>query len=259
MAYSGRKRTRSMRRSTKSRRGRSSRYRGRASTTRQLINRILNKKTETKYFDLGVQDQSMYHNLGWGTISIPPLTYSSIPGWFNPWINIVKGDERFNRIGDKITPRGMSIKLFLENGTERPNIHWRVIVAILPKVFNGQIVTSQFQNTFQIPNQGIANNTLLLPADHDAGVKFLYDRIVKPDNAFVAARASGGLTVQANKVVKLWIKRKRANPIVYDTTNSTLINRPLAIYCIPFERYLTSQLDNVGRVTGLMRMYYKDL
>lgn len=253
MAY---KRKYRSRRSKRSRRGRYNRkYRVR---TTQLVNRILNKKTETKYFDLGVQDQNMYHNLGWGTFSIPPTTFSSIPTWFNPWINILKGTERFNRIGDKIMPRGMSIKMFLQNSTERPNIHWRVIVAVLPKVFNGQITTSQFGNTFQIPNQGIANNTLLLPADHDAGVKFLYDRIHKPANAFVAARAAGGLTVQASKVVKLWIKRKRANPIVFDTTNSTIVNKPLAIYCIPYERFATSQLDNVGTVTGFMRMYYKD-
>lgn len=252
-----RKRTRSMRRSRRTRRGKYAR-RDRTGSTRRLVNQILNKKTETKYYDLGVQDQNMYHNLGWGTVSIPPTTFSSIPTWFNPWINILKGDERFNRIGDKIMPRGMSIRMYFQNNPDHPNIAWRVVVAILPKVFNGQIVTSQFSNTFQIPNTGISNITHLLPADKDAGVKFLYDRIVRPHNSYVAARASGGLTIPPNHFMSLWIKRKRAGPIIYDTTNSTLVNRPLAVFCIPYSTFATSQLSNIGQVTGFMRMYYKD-
>lgn len=152
----------------------------------------------------------------------------------------------------------MSIRMMLYNRSDRPSMHFRVVVAILPKIFGGSIVTSQFANTFQISNQGTCNNTMLLPADQDAGVKFLYDKLHYPSNGFVAARAAGGLTKEPTKCVKLWIKRKKAGPIVFDTTNSTLVNRPLAIYVIPYESFGTSQLDNVARVDGFLRMYYKD-
>lgn len=246
-------------RRSKSRRGRLFR-RTTVTRTRTLVNRILNKKTETKYFDIGAQGQDSYHNLGWGTVSIPPTTYSSIPAFFNPWINIQKGTDRFGRIGDKINPRGMSLRLYLENFSDRPNMQWRVVVAVLPKVFSGSIVTQSFSNTFQISNSGICNNTLLLPADHDAGVKFLYDRIHTPNASFIAARASGGIVNKSpTKTIKIWIKRKRANPIIYDTTNATLVNKPLAVFCIPYEQNATSQLDKVGLVSGFMRMYYKDV
>lgn len=232
---------------------------GRKRTLRSRVTQILNRKSETKYYDIGAQGQDSYHNLGWGTVSIPPTTYSSIPAFFNPWINIQKGTDRFGRIGDKIVPRGMSLRLYLENATDRPNVTWRVVVAILPKVFAGAITTQSFQNTFQISNSGSMGNTLLLPPDTDAGVKFLYDRLHSPNASHIAARATGGLTqCPAHKVLKLWIKRKRAGPIVYDTTNSTLVNRPLAVFCIPYEKNGTSQLDKIGFVSGFLRMYYKD-
>lgn len=236
------------------RRGKSRRIRRR--TFRQRVVQVLNRKTETKYFDIGIQDQQLYHNLGYGTSLIPPTVVSALPLWFNPWINIQQGTARFNRIGDKVTPRGMRLKMFFANKADRPNTQIRLIVAILPKVFNGNLTTSNF-DPFQIPNSGGVGNTMLFPADRDKGVKFLYDRIIRNGSQLAGREGTGG-NKEVTRVVKLWIKRKRTRDILWDSTSSTLVNKPLAIYAIPYEQFDTLTTDKIATVSGFMRLYYKD-
>jgi len=249
-----RKRSRSSRRYNMKRRrsGKS-----RVSSTRRIVSQVLNRKTETKYFDLAVQNEQLYHNLGWGTSILPPTVCSSISNWFNPWLNIQQGTGRFNRIGDTITPRGMLIKMFLANKSDRPNGQFRVIVARLPKVYNGSITTLSF-DPFQSANAGTCGNLQLLPADHDKGVKFYYDKIVKiPGQSW--SGVGGSNMKERTATVKLWIKRKRAGTIKYDTGGNTLVNSPVAIYVLPYEQYSTLTSDNIASMTGFMRMYYKDI
>ena len=92
----------------------------------------------------------------------------------------------------------------------------RIIVAILPKVINSTITMYQF-NPLQIANSWIMANNLLHPADMDKGVKFLYDKI----HTMGYQAINNGVTAkEQTKCLRLWIKRKRANDIVFNT-NST--------------------------------------
>jgi len=247
----------SYKRKRATRRGRSNRRRGPRNFQSRVRKAIL-KTAETKYFDIGVQDNQLYHNLGHGVGFVPPTTVESLPALYNPWLNIVQNNTRFGRIGDKITPRGMSLKFFYANKIDRPNSMVRIIVAILPKVVGGIITTYQY-NPFQIANQGIMNNNMLLPSDKDKGVKFLYDRIHRMPSANQIAQANGVGSREMTKNIKLWIKRKRSRDIIYDTTSNDIINKPLAVYAIPYEQFSTLQTDNIGSITSLMRMYYKDV
>lgn len=217
------------------------------------VKKVIQKTAETKYFDVGVENYQLYHNLGYGVVA--PTTVTALPTVFNPWSLITQGTARFNRIGDKISPRGMSLKMYLANKHDRPNTMIRVIVAILPKVFGGNIVTNAF-DPFQIANSGINGNTMTFPADRDKGVKFLYDKIHRISNT---QQWNGYNGKEMTKVIKLWIKRKRASQIVFDTTSSTIVNKPLAIYCIPYEQFSTLTTDNIASVSCFARMYYKDV
>lgn len=258
MAY--RKRTRSSYKKRTTRRGKFSRRAGARSSLKSKITQVLMKKAETKYFDIGVQNVELYHNCGQFITLFPGYT-TSVVDWFNPWSKIVKGDARFNRIGDKITPRGMSLKIFLANKDNRPNTQYRVIVCTLPKVTGGTITTARHE-PFQIANSGAApDNNLLLPADNDQGVKFLYDKIhaMGPTHPGSFTNVSDWIRKERTKVIKLWIKRKRSSDIIFNTTSTDIVNKPLAIYIIPYEQYSTLETDNIASFTGVMRMYYKDL
>ena len=253
MAYKRKYKSRKFR---KSRRGKFSRTRR---TFQSRVKRVIQKTAETKYYDIGVENQQLYHNLGFGLTGIPPTSVSAIPLLFNPWNNITQGTSRFTRIGDKITPRGMSLRIYLASKFDRPLTMFRIVVAILPKVFNGNVVSSTF-DPFQVPNSGILGNTMLYPADKDKGVKFLYDKIHKfTPNGWYSLPASSAWYKEPTKCVKLWIKRKRSSSIVFDTTSSTIVNKPLAIYVIPYEQYSTLTTDNIATCAVNMRMYYKDV
>jgi len=214
------------------------------------------KKAETKYFDRALENHQLYHNLGSNIGGLVPVNVTSVPQFFNPWAFISRGDARFNRIGDKITPRGMSLKLYLANKVDRPNAMIRLIVAVLPKLVNGVITTAQF-DPFQTANTGANGNNMLFPADKDVGVKFLYDKIHRfSDQSFAAAAANGR---ELTKVVKLWIKRKKSRDIIYNQNVLDIVNKPLAIYAIPYEQYSTLTTDNIASLAGVMRLYYKDV
>lgn len=211
------------------------------------------KVAETKYFDIGIENVQLYHNCG-EFITLFPGYVTSIVDWFDPWAKILKGTSRFNRVGDRITPRGMSIKLWLSNKHDRELTKYRVIVATLPKNTGGAITTARF-DPLQLPNTGIMNNNLLQMPDHDIGVRFLYDRI----HEVCLGKVPGHADRERSKVIKLWIKRKRASDIVFSTSAQEIVNKPLAVYVIPYEQYSTLETDNIASCAGLMRMYYKDV
>lgn len=213
------------------------------------------KKAETKFYDIGIQNVELYHNTGQQTTLFPGYE-TSIVDWFNPWGKILKGTGRMNRIGDKITPRGMSIKMFLANKYDRPNTKYRILVCILPKVIAGVVTTSRFDFR-QTPNSGAsADNNLISLVDKDKGVIPLYDKIVTVDSRVSTVGTSAK---EMTRCINLWIRRKSNRPVVFDTTDTDIINRPIAIYVIPYEQYSTLETDNIASVTGSLRMYYKDV
>lgn len=215
------------------------------------------KKAETKYYDRALENHQLYHNLGSNVGGLVPVNVTAIPQFFNPWAFVDKGTGRFQRIGDKITPRGMSLKLYLANKTDRPNTMIRLIVAILPKIVTGTITTAQF-DPFQIANSGANGNNMLFPPDTNVGVKFLYDKIHTLTSKFTNVDGPG-TKKEVTKICKLWIKRKRSSDIVYGDTALDIVNKPLAIYAIPYEQYSTLTTDNIASLAGFMRLYYKDI
>jgi hypothetical protein len=223
------------------------------------VKQVILKTAETKYYDVGVENYQLWHNLGFGVVA--PTTVTALPTIFNPWQNIVLGSARFNRIGDKIIPRGISLKMYWANKYDRPHTMLRIIVAVLPKVFNGNVVTNAF-DPLQNPNAGILGNTMLYPADHDKGVKFLYDKIHRMPTQQVATFAvqPGGAAFnkEMTKSIKLWIKPKKGGSIMFDTTSTTIVQRPIAVYCIPYEQFSTVTTDNIASVACYMRLYFKD-
>jgi hypothetical protein len=215
------------------------------------------KKAETKYKDIGVENVQLYHNLG-ATTLLAPGNVTSISEFFNPWSTITAGTGRNQRVGDRITPRGMSLKLYLANKVDRPNTMVRLIVAVLPKMYNNTVTTNVFF-PFQVYS-GLGNN-MIIPADTDKGVKFLYDRVHTLGTSHPGAytNVSGWERKERTKIVKLWIKRKSSRDIIFDNNLQEIVNKPLAVFAIPYEQYSTIATDNIMSLAGAMRMYYKDV
>ena len=98
------------------------------------VKKVLLKVAETKHYRFAGENQQLYHNTG-----VSGYSFSG-PIVFNPWNSITKGTEAFNRVGDTIIPRGMSLRLWLANKYDRPNLMYRVTVCILPRTVKNAVV-----------------------------------------------------------------------------------------------------------------------
>jgi hypothetical protein len=86
---------------------------------------------------------------------------------FNIWADINRGTGSFNRIGDRISPRGMSLKLWLANKNTRPNVMYRIIVATTPKAINGTAVTNTNVDPWDDIQLGSNGNKMIRLIDKD--------------------------------------------------------------------------------------------
>jgi len=249
--------TSSYRRSQRARRSRfRKRTRGKYSL-KKTVKRILNKNTETKYYDIAGENQQLYHNTGTNP-TFPTSTTWGDPTFFNPWADIPPGTGRANRIGDKIIPLSMTLKLWLANKLDRPNVMFRVIITRMPKSIGTVYTTSSNVNIFQGSQLGSTGNTMVLPVDHDKGIKPYYDRTFNLQIGYTYAPTTAAGR-ECHKLVKLKIKRKSSNAVVYDSAGQNIINSPLAMYIIPYDSYGTLVTDNIASYAFHARLYYKDM
>lgn len=220
---------------------------------RTRVKKVLNKMSETKYYQYARENVQLYHDVGAG--SGPATTQTALI--FNPWQIIGQGANNHQRIGDKITPRVMTVRLWLANKSDRPNMYYRIVVARLPKNYNGTITASNTIDLFRADDGGFNGNTLCGMIDNEKGVRAYYDRVFSNQHNFSTANP-GGVPKECFKFIKFNIKRKGARPIVYEPTGG-IVNNPIAIYVIPYDSYGTLQTDNIASCAITIRLYYKDI
>jgi hypothetical protein len=240
-----------------SRRGNATRRTAR--TFRARVTQVLMRKAETKSYHFAEENIQLNHNIGRnaGTALLPAT--GSFTNLFNIWADIPKGTGGNQRIGDRITPRGMMLKIYLANKQDRPHTKIRVIIARAPKAINGVATgvsnVDPFETTLQLGNNG---NKMLMNADSDRGIKFLYDKIHKLDDGGWYSTATNGKGV--TKVFKIWIKSKKSRDILYDSAGaSQIVNNPILMWAIPYEQYSTLTTDAVASLAYEGKLYYKDV
>ena len=204
-----------------------------------------------------IQDENvqLYHNLGSSNANV-----SGLIQLFNPWADIVKGSNSYQRIGDCITPRGMAIRLWLATKLDRPNVMFRILVVRVPKMLGGVAVTNSNIQLFGQSHLGACGNNLLQSLDSDRGIKAYYDKVISIERG-ASGGGAGGITSgkECHKIVKLWIKRKNARDITYDSQMSIIVNNPLVVYVIPYDSYGTLTTDNIASCAYCAKLYYKDV
>lgn len=223
------------------------------------VRKVLMKVAETKQVAAGNENVQLYHNTGLGG-----ATYVN-PIIFNPWNQIGQGTGRQQRIGLEITPRGMSLRLWIANKLDRPNVMYRVSVCILPKTFNNARVTSgSIDPMVPVFAGGGVGNNIALFYDIEKGIKVLYDRVFSNEKGVSNIQyAAGGLrpagNLECHIFKKLWIKRKRSSTIKFESNaNQDIVNKPLAVYVIPYDSYGTLTSDNIASCGYVYQLYWKD-
>jgi len=216
------------------------------------VKKAIMKTAETKRYLHGDENLQLYHNTGvtGGTFVRPVL--------FNPWRFITQGTTENNRIGDEIYPRGMSMRLWMANKLDRPNILYRVIVCILPRMYNASVVSSGSIDIGSAMNTGVNGCYLTLPVDTTKGIKVLYDKVFRNEIGF-SWNNTNNSGKECHLFKKFWIKRKRANKIKYARATGEVENKFLAVYVIPYDSYGTLTTDNIASCGFVSTLYFKDV
>lgn len=245
----------------KSRRGKYGR-KGRQ-TFQSRVKRVLMKTAETKKYQFADENVQLFHNAGAAAAAATP----SLAQPFNIWAGINKGTNSYNRVGDRIIPRGMKLSIWLANKDDRPNIMYRIIIAKVPKAINGVATQQNNVDPFDQIQLGNTGNRMLLNLDRDRGIKALHDKVYTINSGYNASNVGTNLAPSPNNIrreahlyKKFWIKSKRSKPIVYDSTGSNqIVNNPLMVWVIAYDSYGTLLTDNIASLSYYGIIYFKDV
>lgn len=172
-----------------------------------------------------------------------------------------------NRLGDRITVKGVSIKIMLENALERPEVHYRIMLLRGAKgetfdranIFKGssinklldQVNTERFtimaQKTVKIRSSNYTASTVSL-----TGV------------GYAAPNVAGDYPAgHGTKLVKMWIpgvKFGKGGNVQFENGSTTQVKfYDYRIIVYAYEWYGTPESNNVGKINECVcRTYYKD-
>lgn len=224
---------------------------------KKVVTDVVNKTTETKHSSFGAENLALFHN---NQISLTNSQPTTVAGLFNCWSLITAGTNVTNRVGNEIMPRGMSLRMYLENELDRPNLHYRVIIGAAPKQRADGTATAY--NNLEILDAGSAGN-IVRHTSTDLGYRIFYDRVIKNEVGISSAWGSGGgYNKRCHTFLKIWIKRKRASKIIYNSSASgvqaNIVNKPLFVAVIPYDSQNTLSTDQVAILNYQCKLYWKD-
>jgi len=222
---------------------------------------VILKTAETKYITIGTENTQLYHDIG---NFIGPSTNQGAT-LFDPWSFVSQGTGYKNRVGDSLIPRGLSIKFWMANKLDRPNVIYRIMVVVLSRSIGGIIPAYNNVDLFKATDVGTNNTTIIAECDPDKVKKVLYDKLVRNEAGVSAASVGTEITPSANfkgkekhAVKKLWIKAKNQRKIVYNAGSNAHQNNYMAVYVIPYDSYGTLQTDNIASLAYFAKLYWKD-
>ncbi len=225
---------------------------GTASLTRK-IKAISLKQVETKRVSHAVEDEILRHNVTSYTID---NLLGTAQGIQNPGA-VVPFPQGEIRVGNEIIARGISIKLWLENSVNHPNLMYRIVLFKYPSrmtpVLNDQFLwqgNDGLGGPFNRMIDTIANNR----------VKILYSTVVKPtpfaqfQGADSAAAGGHSKTTLLEKYINLknlkvrYTEAKGTRPMFDD----------ICLAVVPFDTHNTPQGLELARMSHSVRVYFKD-
>jgi hypothetical protein len=226
-----------------------------------IAKKVSLKNMETKHATLASEGAALYHNGQISATNSQPTTNAQM---FNVWKLIVPGTAVNNRIGTEIWPRGMSVRLYLENMGDRPNIHYRVMIGAAPKQRSDG--TSTNYNNLELLDMGGTVGNLCRHATTDLGYKFFYDRVFRSElgqtNTGSLQGVTSGVERRCHLFKKIWIKRKKAGKIIYNNSASgvvaEIVNKPLFFCVLAYDSTNTLITDQIGLFSYQTKLYWKD-
>jgi len=191
---------------------------------------------EIKWYDSSGENRALYHNASGGA-DTGIYTLTTFPS---------QGTSVNTRIGDRVFVKQIDVKLWLSNKSDRPNVMYRVLCAILPGVTG--------TSSLSVASILAGPNTVLSYPQCDK-VSIIYDTIVNPDmftNTIIPSSATGKersyyhkFTLPINEAMSI-----NSNNVC-DTSN-------IAVYVITYDAYGTLTSDNIASCSYNTRLWFTD-
>lgn len=211
---------------------------------------VINRQAETKIFRLGEENVNINHSTPYCPV-------------FDPWSQIAQGVGSQQRIGSKITNRGLKLKFWLANKADRPNLMYRIMIGTCPRAIGGTVVSqSNVMNwIFEPVDAGSMVNEMVIDRTNKRGIKWIKDKKVMMENRFqqrILNITNDLVSAESHKLVKFWIKPKTMRTIFYEDGVGAPSNRPFFVIIVAYDSWGTSVLDTVASFAFQYALYFKD-
>lgn len=208
-----------------------------------LIKKVALKQTETKYNHYTVENIQLNHNSGNMKTGLLYCTQGIT--------DTGTGSSAFaNRVGDEIIARGISIKLWIANKLDRPNVMYRLIV------FKYQAMSVPTSSALF---KGAIGNKIMDDLDKEY-ITPVYQKIFNLQVGYsAAATATAGDTdgKEAHRYLNVWIPLKDKK-IHYVDGGSLPKFIDYGFYLIPYDSYGTLITDVIASYSYQYKLYFKD-
>lgn len=209
----------------------------------KLIKRVSLKTTETKYNHFITENQQMYHNSGYIKNNLLNCTIGTG--------DVGTGAGVFNhRIGDELIARGISIKVWIANKLDRPNVMYRMIV------YKYQ---SQSPPASTALFKGANGNKIMDEVDNEY-ITPVYQKIFNLQagfSAFASATAGDVDGREAHTYRQFWIPLKDKK-IHYVDGGSIPKFIDYGFFIVPYDSYGTLGTDIISSLAFQYKFYFKD-
>ena len=212
-----------------------------------LINKISLKKCETKDAHRILENEQLYHNTP--AIQTGFLTTNQGIGDADTGLN-----NYASRVGNEIILRGLSMKLWLANKLDRPNVMYKIIVYRYK-------IDGSYSNPPYL-SQGTSNYMIRdLDTDQFKILKVKYVNLNVGLSATSGATgwgSSGLIGKEAHKIVKFWIPFKNQKYRYKSDGSGFGAYWDIGLSITTYDSYGTLTTDNIASYALSHKLYFKD-
>lgn len=206
-----------------------------------LIKKVSLKKSETKETHVIAENIQLYHN-------VENIRYS----FLYTQQGIGDGDTGTTnyvcRVGNEVVCRGISIKLWIANKLDRPNVMYRVIIF---KYRADSTIGSAYKT------QG-SGNMMIRDIDNEK-ITILKSKLVNVQVSDSSGFYNGQWTGrEAHKYMKFWIPLKDKILRYKDDNSGSPKYFDIGFSIVPYDSYGTLTTDNIASYAIAHKFYFKD-
>lgn len=199
------------------------------------------KQTETKFKALATENVQLYHNAGSPSVFVVQPNLLQTP----------TGTGQTTRVGDEVFGVGLSVKLWLSNKSDRPNVMYRIMIVACPQ---DQVTSTSPNGLFKSE----VGNKMLDSVDTDK-YNVVYHKLLQPFSGDYSLEASSTLR-EHSKLVKIYIPLK-SRRIKYQSDGGSIPSYQkncLSLVVIAYDAFGSIVSDNIASLAYITKFYFKD-